>query len=162
MTINERVKILRKELKLSQTEFAEKLSVSRDVINNIENNRAELKEHFIKFMCKEFDVNENWLRTGEGEMFKIDRETEIAKLTKQLLKEEENKLYEQNIKFICGIDEAGRGPLAGPVVVGAVILPKDSFIEGVNDSKKVSEKKREILFHSMQIADLLESQKMRF
>lgn len=51
------------------------------------------------------------------------------------------KLYEGNIEFICGIDEAGRGPLAGPVVVGAVILPEDSFIEGVNDSKKVSEKK---------------------
>ena len=49
-------------------------------------------------------------------------------------------------KIILGIDEAGRGPLAGPVVVGAVILPRDSFIEGVNDSKKVSEKKREKLY----------------
>ena len=54
--------------------------------------------------------------------------------------------YEKNIKYICGIDEAGRGPLAGPVVVGAVILPEDSFIEGVNDSKKISEKKREKLY----------------
>ena len=75
------------------------------------------------------------------------KEKEIQRL--KLLKEEENKLYEQNIKFICGIDEAGRGPLAGPVVVGAVILPKDSFIEGVNDSKKVSEKKREILYEKI-------------
>ena len=47
---------------------------------------------------------------------------------------------------ICGLDEAGRGPLAGPVVVAGVIMPKDSMIEGVNDSKKVSEKKREILY----------------
>lgn len=62
------------------------------------------------------------------------------------LKQEENKLYDKDINYICGIDEAGRGPLAGPVVVGAVILPKDSFIEGVNDSKKVSEKKREKLY----------------
>lgn len=72
------------------------------------------------------------------------KEKEIERLT--ILKKEENKLYNENIKYICGIDEAGRGPLAGPVVVGAVILPENSFIEGVNDSKKVSEKKREKLY----------------
>lgn len=72
------------------------------------------------------------------------KEKEIERLT--ILKEEEEKLYNNDINFICGIDEAGRGPLAGPVVVGAVILPKDSFIEGVNDSKKISEKKREKLY----------------
>ena len=54
------------------------------------------------------------------------KEKEIERLN--LLKEEENKLYSENIKYICGIDEAGRGPLAGPVVVGAVILPENSFI----------------------------------
>ena len=63
------------------------------------------------------------------------------------LKEIEENLYkEKNLQYICGIDEAGRGPLAGPVVVAAVIMPKDSMIEGVNDSKKVSEKKREKLY----------------
>ena len=50
------------------------------------------------------------------------------------------------MKYICGIDEAGRGPLAGPVVVGAVVMPRDSKIEWVNDSKKVTEKRREILY----------------
>lgn len=75
------------------------------------------------------------------------KEKEIERLTN--LKKEENKLYEKNIKLICGIDEAGRGPLAGPVVVGAVILPENSFIEGVNDSKKVSEKKREKLYEEI-------------
>ena len=65
----------------------------------------------------------------------------------KLLKEEENKLYESGkVQYICGIDEAGRGPLAGPVVVGCAIMPKDSMIEGVNDSKKISEKKREQLY----------------
>ena len=64
-----------------------------------------------------------------------------------MLKAEEKKLYnEKNIKYICGIDEAGRGPLAGPVVVGIAIMPENSMIEGVNDSKKVSEKKREKLY----------------
>ena len=75
------------------------------------------------------------------------KEKEIERLN--ILKSEENKLYEKNIEYICGIDEAGRGPLAGPVVVGAVILPKDSFIEGVNDSKKISEKKRELLYEKI-------------
>ena len=59
--------------------------------------------------------------------------------------------YEQNAesrgyKAICGVDEAGRGPLAGPVCAAAVILPPDTIIDGVNDSKKLSEKKREALF----------------
>ncbi len=49
-------------------------------------------------------------------------------------------------KYICGVDEAGRGPLAGPVCAAAVILPKDLIIEGLNDSKKLSEKKREQLY----------------
>ena len=64
------------------------------------------------------------------------------------LKQIENQIYEKNpqIQYICGIDEAGRGPLAGPVVVASAIMPKDSMIEGVNDSKKVSEKKREELY----------------
>ena len=62
------------------------------------------------------------------------------------LKKIEENLHEKGIENICGIDEAGRGPLAGPVVVAGVIMPRDSFIEGVNDSKKVSEKKREILY----------------
>lgn len=75
------------------------------------------------------------------------KEKEIERLN--LLKEEELKLYENNIQYICGIDEAGRGPLAGPVVVGAVVLPKDSFIEGVNDSKKISEKKREKIYEQI-------------
>lgn len=66
------------------------------------------------------------------------------------LKEYENDLHsEYGIEYICGIDEAGRGPLAGPVAVGAVIMPKNSFIEGVNDSKKISEKKREKLYEEI-------------
>lgn len=75
------------------------------------------------------------------------KEKELERLTK--LKEIEKELYNKGFKNICGIDEAGRGPLAGPVVVGAVILPKDSFIEGVNDSKKVSEKKREKIYEQI-------------
>ena len=56
--------------------------------------------------------------------------------------EYERKYYNLNKKLIAGVDEVGRGPLAGPVVSAAVIMPKDFYIEGVTDSKKVSEKKR--------------------
>lgn len=62
------------------------------------------------------------------------------------LKKIEKELYQKGFQKIAGIDEAGRGPLAGPVVVAGVIMPQNSMIEGVNDSKKVSEKKREKLY----------------
>lgn len=75
------------------------------------------------------------------------KELEEQRLIK--MKEYEEKLYASGIKLIAGIDEAGRGPLAGPVVVGCVIMPEDSFIEGINDSKKVSEKKREKLYEEI-------------
>lgn len=58
----------------------------------------------------------------------------------------ENELYDQGVNYIAGTDEAGRGPLAGPVVAAAVILPKGVFIDGVNDSKQLTEKKREFLY----------------
>lgn len=58
----------------------------------------------------------------------------------------ENEYREKGFNIICGVDEAGRGPLAGPVYAAAVILPSNCVIEGLNDSKKLTEKKREALF----------------
>ena len=58
----------------------------------------------------------------------------------------ENEAINNGYKVICGVDEAGRGPLAGPVFAAAVILPEGHIIEGVNDSKKLSEKKRDLLY----------------
>lgn len=75
------------------------------------------------------------------------KEKELERLTK--LKEMEKDLHTKGFKYICGIDEAGRGPLAGPVVIASAIMPADSMIEGVNDSKKVSEKKRELLYEKI-------------
>lgn len=82
----------------------------------------------------------------------------MRKLTEEKLAAEQERLekmkeyeyqYEEHI-IICGIDEAGRGPLAGPVVAGAAILPRDCEILYLNDSKKLSEKKREALFLEIQ------------
>lgn len=58
----------------------------------------------------------------------------------------ENSAYEEGFKCVCGIDEAGRGPLAGPVFAACVVLPKNFIIDGVDDSKKLSAKKREVLY----------------
>ena len=74
------------------------------------------------------------------------------KLEAELKRLEEMSVYEKEYEkygYVCGIDEAGRGPLAGPVVAAAVILPKDEKILFVNDSKKLSEKKREALFEEI-------------
>ena len=72
------------------------------------------------------------------------KEKEEQRLLK--LKQIDKEFFDMGMQYVCGIDEAGRGPLAGPVVVASVMLPKDSMIEGVNDSKKISESKREKLY----------------
>ncbi|MCI8369019.1 MAG: ribonuclease HII [Clostridia bacterium] len=59
--------------------------------------------------------------------------------------EYERRLLNEGYKYICGVDEVGRGPLAGPVVCAAVIMPLDKLVEGVDDSKKIGKKKREII-----------------
>ena len=69
MTANDRIKILRKELNMSQPKFGEKLGVGRDVISNLELNRVELKDMMLNLICKTFNVNPLWLEKGEGEMF---------------------------------------------------------------------------------------------
>lgn len=72
------------------------------------------------------------------------KEKEEERINK--LKMYEENLYKEGAKYICGIDEAGRGPLAGPVVVGAVVMPRDSKLEFMNDSKKVMQKRRDVLY----------------
>lgn len=71
---------------------------------------------------------------------------EVLKEKLQKLLVIENAKYSDEVKYIAGVDEAGRGPLAGPVVAAAVIMPRDNYILGIDDSKKISEKKREELF----------------
>ncbi len=118
---------------------------------------AEQKIGEIKKILESTDVE---LLPKVLECFRADEragvKTLVAKYDKcyeALLEEKERtekmKMYEKkyaDYEFICGIDEAGRGPLAGPVVAGAVILPKDCDILYINDSKKLTEKKREELY----------------
>ena len=77
-------------------------------------------------------------------MPKISEEQEL--LRQEKMKETENRLRGAGYEYIAGVDEAGRGPLAGPVYAAAVILPTDVRLDGINDSKKLTPKKREELF----------------
>lgn len=74
---------------------------------------------------------------------------EILKQRFQEMSQYENTLRQQGFRYIVGIDEVGRGPLAGPVVAAAVALPEDFFLLGIDDSKKLTEKKREKLFDAI-------------
>lgn len=78
---------------------------------------------------------------------KLQQEIELKRLEDMSCFEKD--AYKEGIKFIAGIDEAGRGPLAGPVVAAAVILPENISIRGLNDSKKLSEKQREELYNEI-------------
>jgi len=112
---------------------------------------------------KEFEQAETEELLNLCQIYRADRRggvvALIAKYQKKLqaLEEERARLFEMSsyerqyahLDYICGIDEAGRGPLAGPVVAGAVILPKDAEILYLNDSKKLTEKKREELFEEI-------------
>lgn len=92
----------------------------------------ELKKDERKGVQQRLD---KWQREREQEIFLQDKFKEMNRY--------ERKYQTQGYQWIAGIDEVGRGPLAGPVVAAAVILPKDFFLAGIDDSKKLSEKKRE-------------------
>lgn len=81
--MNERVKQLRQELKLSGEKFGEPLGVSRTAISLIESGKNNLTEQMIKLICHAYNVNEEWLRTGSGEMFNKSKNTYLEDLKKQ-------------------------------------------------------------------------------
>ncbi len=114
-----------------------KIEEIREILKNTE--ESCLRERLQEFLADERDgVKKLVLQYGK----KAD------KYEKELIRLEKMRAYEkkyQEAEYICGIDEVGRGPLAGPVVTCAVILPKDCRIPYINDSKKLSEKKREEL-----------------
>ena len=81
----------------------------------------------------------------------VNKENDMEKSLKEYtrfmqMRSYEAEAYSKGIRLVAGVDEAGRGPLAGPVVAASVILPEDVFIEGLNDSKKLTPRKRDLLF----------------
>lgn len=93
--MNERIKKLRKTLNLTQQEFADKLNIKRGAIANYEIGRNEPIDAVVSLICKEYNVNETWLRTGDGEMFRqFPEEDEVAAYVSELLEDTgDNPLY---------------------------------------------------------------------
>lgn len=104
--MNKRIEAIRKEKGMSRASFGAKIGVSGDVINNLERGRVEIKDHMILLICNEFDVNETWLRTGEGEMFlPRDREQELAKLTTDFLLDEPDSFRSRFISLLARMSD---------------------------------------------------------
>ncbi len=122
--MNERLKKLRKALDLTQQEFADRIGSKRNTVAKYETEVNTPSAAVVSLICREFNVNEEWLRTGEGDMFlPADRNADIARLTKQLLNEESDsfknrlisilsnltveewKFLEEKARELCGLDE---------------------------------------------------------
>lgn len=92
--MNERIKKLRKELKLTQQEFSDKLHIKRNTLANYEIGRNEPIDAVVALICKTYNVNEEWLRSGEGNMFlELPEEDEEAAYVSELLEDSDNDLY---------------------------------------------------------------------
>lgn len=104
MELNERIKKLRRNLDLTQQEFAEKIGIKRNSLANYETGRNTPIDAILISICREFNVSEEWLRTGEGDMFlPADRNADIARLTKQLLNEESDSFKNRLISILSNL-----------------------------------------------------------
>lgn len=103
--MNERIKQIRKELNLTQEEFADKIGIKRGAISNYEIGRNIPIDAVISLICREFDVNETWLRTGEGEMFiKKTRDDEIADFVADIMAEEDDSFKRRFVTMLSRLD----------------------------------------------------------
>ena len=100
--MNERIKELRKALGLTQQEFSEKIGIKRNTVAQYETGRNLPIDAVISLICREFRVNETWLRTGEGEMFQsVDREKEIATFMSSVLSDPEKDFQRRFISVLA-------------------------------------------------------------
>ena len=106
MTQGERIKEVRKSLGLTLEKFGECIGVTRGSMSNLENGHRNLTEQMTKSICREFNVSDEWLRTGEGEMFlPVNRKTKIEKLTNQLLSEESDSFKNRLVSVLADLTE---------------------------------------------------------
>jgi transcriptional regulator with XRE-family HTH domain len=104
--MNSRIKMIRTKNDMTQDEFGKRIGSARNTIANYENGNRVPSNAVITSICREFNVNETWLRTGEGEMFlPIEREADIARLTMQLLTEESDSFKNRLISALSRLSE---------------------------------------------------------
>lgn len=103
--MGERIKELRKALGLTQKEFADRIKVKRNTVATYEMGRSTPSDAAISLICREFNVNENWLRTGEGQMFiQVSRDEEIAAFIGDVLSEEAGDFRRRLISVLARLD----------------------------------------------------------
>lgn len=108
MILKDRIKKLRKELDLTQQEFADKIGIARGNIGAYEVGKNAPSDAVISLICTKFNVNEGWLRDGTGEMFvKQSPDEQIATFIGGLLKDEEDSFKRRLISGLCGLDDDG-------------------------------------------------------
>lgn len=106
MELFERIKCLRNELELKQDDFGKKLNLTKFAISNYENGRTGVPDRVISDICREFDVNETWLRTGDGEMFeRLTDQQKVMKYTAMLLKDKESLVANAIKNFIITYEQ---------------------------------------------------------
>lgn len=107
MEIKDRIKLIRKEKKLTQVEFGDVIGVKGNTVTNYETGLRNPTDAVIKSICREFNVSEEWLKTGEGEIFlPLDRQDQIANLTATLFKGEKDSFKERLILALAGLNES--------------------------------------------------------
>ena len=106
-TLNERVKLLRKTLDLTMEKFGEKIGVKKSAISLIESGKNSLTEQMIKSICREFDVDEEWLRNGTGSMFiERTRDEEIANFIGTIQSVDDDSFMKKFISMLAKLDES--------------------------------------------------------
>ena len=106
--MNERLKKLRKELDITQQEFADRIGISRGNIGAYEVGKNAISNAVISLICREFNVNEKWLRFGDGEMFiELSRSDEIAQFVGQLMTEEDDSFKKRLVSGLAALDDNG-------------------------------------------------------
>lgn len=105
--MKDRVRNLRKNLRLSQEQFGEIIGITNTAVSKIENGENNLTDQNIKALCREFNVNENWLRTGTGEMFvQLARDEEIAAFVGHLLSDEKDTFKKRLVSVLSKLNES--------------------------------------------------------
>ena len=106
LDMHSRIKLIRDDAELTQDAFGKRIGSARNTIANYESGNRTPSNAVITSICKEFGINEAWLRTGEGEMYlPLDKEKEIAKLTVGLLKEESDSFKSRFISMLASMDD---------------------------------------------------------
>lgn len=106
--MNERIKQVRLSTKLSQTEFAEKILVSRSAVCKMESGENSPSEQTVRLICQEFNVNEDWLRTGSGEMFHpVTKNDEISRLLGNVSKMDDSNFRRRLVNALARLDDDG-------------------------------------------------------